>query len=167
MTTETKFFADATLAGLARWLRLLGYDTVCFQGKAGRPLMRQAAAEGRILLTRRRDLMERQYSGRLLLLPGTSAVKQLSFVIGKLSLEIQTQNLYTLCLSCNQRLISLERQNVRDLVPEYVFEHCVEYTQCPECRKIFWPGTHRRNAFQFLKDHGIAVKNAETVQGEF
>jgi len=157
MTTETKFFADATLAGLARWLRLLGFDTVCFQGKAGRPLMRQAAAEGRILLTRRRDLLERQFSGRLILLPGTTAVKQLSFAIGKLSLEIQAQNLYTLCLSCNQKLISLERESVRDLVPEYVFEHCSVYTRCPQCRKIFWPGTHRRNALQFLKDNGFDV----------
>lgn len=167
MNTQIKFLADATLAGLARWLRMLGFDTVCVRGEAGRPLMRQAAAEGRVLLTRRRDLLERQFSGRLILLPGTTAVKQLSFVLGKLSLEIRPRNFYTLCLSCNQRLISLERQNVRDLVPEYVFEHCTEYTQCPECRKIFWPGTHRRNALQFLKDHGIAVKNAETVQGEF
>ncbi|HNY95968.1 MAG TPA: Mut7-C RNAse domain-containing protein [Smithellaceae bacterium] len=157
MTTETKFFADATLAGLARWLRLLGFDTVCFQGKAGRPLMRQAAAEGRILLTRRRDLLERQFSGRLILLPGTTAVKQLSFALGKLSLEIQAQNLYTLCLSCNQKLISLERESVRDLVPEYVFEHCSVYTRCPQCRKIFWPGTHRRNALKFLKDNGFDV----------
>ena len=157
MTTETKFFADATLAGLARWLRLLGFDTVCFQGKAGRPLMRQAAAEGRILLTRRRDLLERQFSGRLILLPGTTAVKQLSFVLGKLSLEIQAQKLYTLCLTCNQKLISLERESVRDLVPEYVFEHCSVYTRCPQCRKIFWPGTHRRNALKFLKDNGFDV----------
>ncbi|HPC85091.1 MAG TPA: Mut7-C RNAse domain-containing protein [Smithellaceae bacterium] len=161
MSTQTKFLADATLAGLARWLRLLGYDTVCVQGKAGRPLMRLAAGEGRILLTRRRDLMERQFSGRLILLPGTTAVKQLSFVLGKLSLEIRAQTLYSRCLTCNQTLISLERQSVRDLVPEYVFEHCTEYTQCPECRKIFWPGTHRRNAMRFLKDNGIVVARAE------
>ena len=157
MTTETKFFADATLAGLARWLRLLGFDTVCFQGKAGRPLMRQAAAEDRILLTRRRDLMERQFSGRLLLLPDATTARQLSFVLQKLSLEIQTKNFYTLCLSCNQKLVSLERESVRDLVPEYVFEHCSAYTRCPQCRRIFWPGTHQRNALQFLRDNGIDV----------
>lgn len=165
MNAQIKFLTDATLAGLTRWLRLLGFDTVICSGKAGRPLMRQAAAEGRILLTRRRDLMERQFSGRLLLLPDTTTAKQLSFVIQKLSLEIQTQNIYALCLSCNQKLVSLTRESVRDLVPEYVFEHCPAYTRCPQCRRIFWPGTHQRNALQFLKDHGITVKNAETVQG--
>lgn len=157
MNIPITFLADATLEGLARWLRLLGFDTVCARGEAGRPLMRQAAAEGRILLTRRRDLLERQFSGRLILLPGTTAVKQLSFVLGKLSLEIQAQKLYTLCLTCNQKLISLERESVRDLVPEYVFEHCSAYTRCPQCRRIFWPGTHQRNALQFLRDNGIDV----------
>lgn len=161
MNTPARFLADATLSGLARWLRLLGFDTVCVQGKAGRPLMRQAAGEGRILLTRRRDLLERQFHGHLLLLPDTAVAKQLSFVLGKLSLEIHARNLYTLCLSCNQKMISLERQSVRDRVPEYVWEHCTAYTQCPECRKIFWPGTHRRNALRFLKDNGILVSGAE------
>ena len=161
MNTPTRFLADAALSGLARWLRLLGFDTVCVQEKAGRPLMRQAAGEDRILLTRRRDLLERQFSGSLLLLPDAAKAKQLSFVLRKLSLEIQPQNFYTLCLSCNQKLTSLERESVRNLVPEYVFEHCAEYTQCPECRKIFWPGTHRRNALRFLKDNGILVSGAE------
>jgi uncharacterized protein with PIN domain len=164
MNTPMKFLADATLAGLARWLRLLGFDTVCVRGEAGRPLMRQAAGEGRILLTRRRDLMERQFSGRLLLLPDTATVKQLSFVLQKLSLEIQAQNFCTLCLSCNQKLVSLERESVRDLVPEYVFEHCTAYTRCPQCRKIFWPGTHQRNALQFLTDNGIDVTQIRQSQ---
>jgi uncharacterized protein with PIN domain len=123
--------------------------------------MRQAAGEGRILLTRRRDLMERQFSGSLILLPDAATVKQLSFVLRKLSLEIQPQNFYTLCLSCNQKLVFLERESVRDLVPEYVFEHCTAYTHCPQCQRIFWPGTHQRNALRFLKANGIAVIRTE------
>jgi len=33
MNTEPKFIADASLAGLARWLRLLGFDTVVYAVK--------------------------------------------------------------------------------------------------------------------------------------
>jgi hypothetical protein len=93
MNTEPKFIADASLAGLARWLRLLGFDTVVYGGEAGRAMMRQAAGQNRILLTRRRDLMERQFTGELLLLPDMETAKQIHYVIGRLSLEIHLQNL--------------------------------------------------------------------------
>lgn len=63
MYGDVKFIVDASLAGLAKWLRLLGYDTVIYPKQAGRPMMSRAQSEARILLTRRRDMMERQFSG--------------------------------------------------------------------------------------------------------
>ena len=69
MNAEPKFITDASLAGLAKWLRLLGYDTIVYTSEAGRPMMRQAQSEGRILLTRRRDMRERQFAGDLFLVP--------------------------------------------------------------------------------------------------
>ncbi|MFA5284094.1 MAG: Mut7-C RNAse domain-containing protein [Smithellaceae bacterium] len=164
MNTEPKFIADASLAGLARWLRLLGFDTVVYSGQAGRAMMRQAAGQNRILLTRRRDLMERQFAGELLLLPDMETAKQIHYVIGRLSLEIHLQNLYTRCLSCNERLVPRDRESVRDRVPEYVFEHCSQYNQCPKCLKIYWPGTHGRNALKFLKENDISMIHDEGRQ---
>jgi uncharacterized protein with PIN domain len=52
--TEVRFITDASLAGLAKWLRVLGYDTTVFHQTAGRSMMRCADKENRILLTRRR-----------------------------------------------------------------------------------------------------------------
>lgn len=157
MNEDPKFIVDASLAGLARWLRLLGYDTVVYGSRAGRPMMRQAQSQARILLTRRRDMMERQFSGRLFLLPETGVGEQLLFVINKLSLEINQKKMYTLCLVCNETLHAVEKENVRDRVPQFVFENCSHFNQCRKCQKIYWRGTHQRNALRFLEQNKIKI----------
>lgn len=155
MNDDPRFIADASLSGLAKWLRLLGYNTTIYYQTAGRSMMRQAIEGERILLTRRTDMMMRQFSGRILLLPNMEKAKQLSFVINSLSLEILPEKIYSICLVCNESLVPVEQETVRNLVPQYVYDHCRKYNQCPKCRKIYWPGTHGQNAIRYLKGHGI------------
>jgi uncharacterized protein len=155
MNGEPRFIADASLAGLSKWLRILGYDTAVYFQEAGRSMMRQAQESGRILLTRRTDMMERQFSGRMILVPETEILKQLAFVVCKLSLEIHPHYLFTICLSCNEKLSPVKPEEVRDAVPEYVYEHCPSYNRCPKCGKVYWPGTHVQHILKNLKDNGI------------
>ena len=58
-----KFLADSSLGRLSKWLRLLGYDTVYWRGEADRSFLRKAEKEGRVVLTRRRDVLARQHPG--------------------------------------------------------------------------------------------------------
>jgi uncharacterized protein with PIN domain len=150
---DFKFITDASLGWLAKWLRILGYDTVVFPNQAGREMLRKAATEGRIVLTRRKDMTERQFSGRLFLIPGVDFIGQLNDVIGKYSLKIDQQKMFGICLNCNEKLYPVLREEVRDLVPLFVFENCTEYNQCPRCHNIYWAGTHQRNALTFMKKH--------------
>lgn len=157
MTGNPKFITDASLAGLARWLRLLGFDSLVYGGEAGRLMMRQAQMQQRILLTRRRDLLERQFSGEILLLPDGQVNAQLRFVIRKLSLDISEKKMYTLCLGCNETLESREKADVRNLVPQFVYDTCDHFNQCPRCRKVYWRGSHARNVLGFLEENKITI----------
>jgi uncharacterized protein len=150
---DRKFITDASLARLAKWLRLLGYDTVVFKKEAGRQMLRQAEAEGRIVLTRRQDMTERQFSGNLFLITDIVVGKQIDSIIEKYSLEIESQKMFVICLECNEKLQTLAKEEVLDLVPPYVFETRDEYKQCPRCKKIYWMGTHPRNALRFMERH--------------
>ncbi len=158
MRVEPKFITDASLAGLAKWLRLLGFDTVVYKGEAGREMMRQAQSEGRAVLTRRRDMRERQFNGELYLVPHVSTDRQLNFILHKYSLKIHSKDLHSICLSCNQKLQPVRREDVRNLVPPYVFGTCDQYHKCDRCGKVFWPGTHVRKALEFLEKHNIRIK---------
>jgi uncharacterized protein len=150
---DFKFITDASLGRLAKCLRILGYDTVVFTKEAGREMLRQAEAEGRIVLTRRRDMTERQFSGRLFLITVVDVAGQLNNVINKYSLKVDRQKMFGICLHCNEKLYSVVREDVCDLVPPFVFENCAEYNQCPQCHKVYWAGTHQRNALTFMKKH--------------
>lgn len=156
MFDHPKFITDASLEKLAKWLRILGYDTVVFHKEAGRGMLRLAQAERRIVLTRRSDMAERQFSGCLYLIMGKDISSQLNDVISKFALKIEKQEMFTLCLKCNKNLHSISIEEARNLVPPYVFENCSSFKQCSSCQNIFWEGTHQRNALQFLDKY---IKN--------
>ncbi len=155
MTENKKYLTDASLAKLAKWLRLIGYDTIVFPREAGRNLLNLACAEKRIVLTKRRDMPERQFSGELYFVAGLDIESQFKEVIDKFSLTIEKQKIFRICLKCNAGLSSIAKEDVYDLVPPYVFANCSEYNQCPRCRNVYWPGTHQRNALRFLEKLGI------------
>lgn len=148
-----KFITDASLAALAKWLRILGYDTVVFPKEAGRQMLRQAFAEDRIVLTRRQDMTERQFSGVLFIITDMKTGGQLNAVLEKFSLKIDRQKMFGICLGCNQRLVPVRKEEVRDFVPFYVFENCDQYNRCSQCKKIYWMGTHTDNALRFMEKH--------------
>jgi len=152
---EFKFITDASLGRLAKWLRILSYNTVVFPNQAGRAMLRQAATEDRIALTRRKDMIERQFSGRLFLISGVDVASQLNDVISKYSLNVDQQKMFGICLHCNEKLYPVEREAIRDLVPPFVFENCTKYNQCPLCHNVYWAGTHQRNALEFMMKHNL------------
>ncbi|MGC9977376.1 MAG: Mut7-C RNAse domain-containing protein, partial [Syntrophales bacterium] len=65
MSSEVKFIADTNLGKLVKWLRILGYDTILHRGKADRNFLKKAEREGRVVLTRKKDMARRQFSGKV------------------------------------------------------------------------------------------------------
>jgi uncharacterized protein len=130
---------------LTRLLRLLGFDAVFFNGENDSQMVNMAYAEKRILLTRDTHIPERRIvaSGRVkaVLIKDDVPENQLRQVITQLSL-INQMLPFTLCLECNQPLVSSTREEVKDLVPPYVWQTQQEYMACSRCRRIYWKGTH-------------------------
>jgi uncharacterized protein len=155
MSERPKYLTDNSLSKLAKWLRLLGYDAAVFPREAGREMLRRADAEKRIVLSRRQDLLERQFSGILYLVKGNDVGSQLREVIAEFSLVIEKKKMFRICLLCNEKLISTAKEEVRDLVPSFVLANCHEYNRCHRCLRLYWAGTHQRNSLQFLEKLSI------------
>ena len=63
------------------------------------------------------------------------------------------------CLDCNEPLLEVEREKVRNRVPVFVFETQPRFKQCPGCGKIYWAGTHRHAVLRALEAlSGLAQK---------
>ena len=141
----TRFIVDQNVGKLAKLLRIMGYDAHLFYGQDDSHMITAALAEGRLILTRDTQVMNRKVitSGRLraILIESDNPEQQMRQVINALSLDCRYRP-FTLCLECNQPLAERERERVKDRVPPYVFKTRHQYMECPACRRIYWQGTH-------------------------
>jgi len=135
-------------------LRLMGYDTVFFNGTSDSHLVATALAEGRVILSRDRQIMKRRVitSGKLkaILIQDDKPELQMRQVIDALSLDSKSRP-FTLCLECNQVLAERDKEEVKELVPPYVYQTQSQFMQCPACHRIYWRGTHWQAMSKRLK----------------
>lgn len=140
-----KFIVDYNVGKLARWLRMMGYDTAFFKEGEDSVMVKQALAEGRIILTRDTGIMPRRLVAggrvRAVLLQREVPEEQMRHLMAVLDIKDGIKP-FTLCLEDNSPLIPVEKEKVRDRVPPYVFKTQKEYVECPECRRVYWKGTH-------------------------
>lgn len=146
-----KFLVDRSLGRLSRWLRILGYDTVYWRAEADRALLRAAEREGRAVLTRRRDVLARQHPGVVLFVENDRVEDQIAEVLEKLNVKPDPGAFFTICLECNVPLGPVDREDVRERIPEYVYRTQREFRLCAGCGRVYWPGTHRARAFAVLQ----------------
>jgi uncharacterized protein with PIN domain len=150
-----KFITDRNLGKLAKWLRILGYDTVLYPNNIDRDFLRVGAKEGRVVLTRRRDMARRDFSGRMVIIYRDRLYDQIEELRKKVSLDPNPRDFFSLCLECNQPLQSISKDNTAEKVTPYVFQTQNTFLTCPECGKIYWPGTHKDNILRQLKERNL------------
>ena len=139
-----RFLADCNVGRLARWLRALGYDASYHARIGDAELVREAAAESRVLLTRDRDLTKRRIiqtgAVRAILIRDDEVTAQLRQVFKELGLELKEA--LTRCIECNSELEARVASSVAERVPPYVRKTQSRYSECPGCGRIYWAGTH-------------------------
>ena len=135
------FIADCMLGKLARWLRAIGFD-VQYSSKAGDDeLLNIARREGRTLLTRDTRLLERAKAVPSLLITSEKWDEQVIQVLTEFDLKDEVRP-FSRCLDCNRRLKPLTKDEAKNLVAPFVFEHARAFALCLDCGRVFWTGTH-------------------------
>ena len=151
---EIKFIVDNNVGKLAKWLRIIGYDALLFTEQDDGEMVKLALAQNRVILTKDTQIMRRRLvtSGRLkaILIEDDDSKAQLQQVVEALNLDYQFRP-FSICPECNQNLVERDKEEVRDLVPPYVFETQSLYMECPSCRRIYWRGTHWQAMIQELE----------------
>lgn len=135
------FVADVHLRKLSRLLRLLGFDTAWSTTATDSELARTSAAEGRILLTRDRQLLKRRSIAHGTWIRSTDAIEQVCEVIRRFELRDRVTP-FSRCIVCNGVLQSVDRSAVSERIPPRTAGWLNEYSECSDCRKLYWRGTH-------------------------
>ena len=116
-----RFVADAHLGGLAHLLRMTGFDTLYDNNFRDEAIEAIAAGEGRIVLSRDRELFKRRGITHGCYVRALRSADQVREVFARLDLA-RSARPFTLCLTCNVPLHDVEKALVLDRLPPSVRE---------------------------------------------
>jgi uncharacterized protein with PIN domain len=149
----TRFLADSMLGRLAKWLRIMGYDTH-YQAFYSEDVLGKLVHEGRKLLSRHRTTTA-QYPSAMLI-HSDDVGDQLRELRDGGNLTLDRSKWFTRCLSCNVSLEKADPQHAQEDVPEYIFYQTPSGIRfCPSCGRYFWPGSHRDRMILRLREWGF------------
>jgi uncharacterized protein with PIN domain len=135
---EKRFVVDIMLGKVAKWLRILGFDTLYIR-LANQNELDAYAGQGFLVITRNQKWCGRS---RVFCPRANDPVEQLREIIAAVSIDRDEIRLLTRCVLCNRLLQTIQKDRAFGLVPDYVFETNAVFFKCPACQKIYWPGSH-------------------------
>jgi uncharacterized protein len=125
---------------LARWLRVLGVDVLYSNSYEDDEIVRLAEAENRVILTRDTGLVARRMQAKYLFIESDHYKEQLRQVLR--TFDLKDFKVFSRCLECNTALESVDKEEVFERIPPFVYLTQERFATCPTCRRVYWHGTH-------------------------
>lgn len=136
-----RFVVDVNLGRLARLLRVLGFDVWWSSDADDQTLADISLDQQRILLTRDRGLLKRRAITHGLFVHSQQPEEQTLEVLRRLDLRRRIKP-FTRCVRCNGQLAAVAKEQVIDQLEPLTRRYYDEFSQCPECGRIYWAGSH-------------------------
>lgn len=152
-----RFILDVHLGKLARWLRLLGFDTLYRNDYDDPEIVAIAAVEGRTVLTRDSGIIKRRAVRRGYLIQSTDPQEQLREVLDYYQLFDQVAPFHR-CLACNGILTPVDKSTILDQLEPKTIRYYDTFFRCTACGKIYWRGGHHARMQEFLAKIGVECK---------
>jgi uncharacterized protein with PIN domain len=146
---ESRFILDAHLGKLAKYLRMLGFDTLYQNDFGDREIIDIAQTEKRIILTRDKLLLQSKKVNHGYFVRSTEKHAQLIEIVKKFDLRSQFRS-FTRCMTCNADLIPKIKQEIIDKIDADTARIYDEFFYCPSCNKVFWKGSHFERMEQLI-----------------
>ena len=137
-----RFLADANVGRLARYLRLAGFDTLYDWRWDDDRIAADVSRENRIVLSRDLGLLKRRQIDFGRCIRATEPGAQLREVIALLDLAGEMQP-FTRCLECNSLLQPVAKQDILHRLEPLTKKYYENFSRCPGCDRVYWPGSHR------------------------
>jgi uncharacterized protein with PIN domain len=142
------------LGGIARKLRIFGFDTLYMAHAPDDEILKTAIEQGRVILTADKELFKRVVKAGApgVLVSGAGDVQDLVHILAKNGItSVNLDGIGSRCSVCNWVLERTPEQ-VRGGVPGKVAEFQSEFYQCAACGKVYWEGGHLRRIRALAKN---------------
>ncbi len=146
----TRFVLDAHLGKLAKYLRMLGFDSLYRNDFGDEEIIELALREQRIILTRDKLLLRSRRVTHGYYVRATEKHAQLREVVQKFDLYSQFKS-FSRCMTCNAELVPKSQKDIADLVEQDTLQLFHEFFFCPACKKVYWKGSHFKRMESFIR----------------
>lgn len=146
-----RFITDVHLGKLARYLRMLGFDTLYDPTLEDAQIIERGVAESRMILTRDLGILKNSRVRHGYFVRAQIPIQQAREIALRFDLKEQLAP-FSRCLECNTQLEPVRKEAVAEQVPPKVFELFSTFFRCPGCQKIYWEGSHHAHMSNFIRD---------------
>ena len=150
-----RFVLDTHLGKLARYLRLLGFDTLYNNAWKDEELVKlSASGDKRILLTRDHGLLKRKQITHGYFVRNDQPKLQVKEVLSRFNLhrKVQTFTRCTRCTRCNGLINSVAKDQVIKQLPSGVINSISEFSACEGCQRVYWKGSHYEHMQRIIEE---------------
>ncbi|MCE2030495.1 Mut7-C ubiquitin/RNAse domain-containing protein [Sessilibacter corallicola] len=139
---ELTFLLDVHLKGLARYLRLAGFNCLHNDRDLGDELLAEISSnQDYLLLTRDIGLLKRGNIKYARWIRNQLPQAQFKEIVDHYQLRDEFKP-FTRCVKCNGTIHQIQKSSVRAMLPEDIFDRFTEFKQCSDCKQIYWKGSH-------------------------
>jgi uncharacterized protein with PIN domain len=144
----TYYFAvDKSLGTLAKWLRILGYDTI-YEPEVSSKEFYSRLGRHRILITRSKKIQKTWALHHHVFITSNLLVEQLKQVVGQIGIDRDDIQPFSICIHCNLPIGEVDKRDVYGLVPDYIWETHDAFKRCRQCKRIYWSGSHAERSME-------------------
>ena len=156
---EVRFLADAHLGALAKFLRLLGFDTLYRNDFKDQEVAHLSVQERRIVLTRDRGLLMHRIITHGCYVRAERPLEQLSEVIARLDLSRAIRP-FTRCLRCNRTIERIDKSCIAGRLAPDTLRYYDEFWTCHACDRVYWAGSHFRRLAKIIEAAAASGRSA-------
>ncbi|MBI5569337.1 MAG: hypothetical protein HY914_05265 [Desulfomonile tiedjei] len=142
--STAEFDLDGMLGGLAKWLRIVGFDTAFprFTPRGGRWFVTAVKSKGGLLTV---------------WVSCSRPLDQLKEVLAQADLSLDPCLFFSRCVLCNEPVVEVPKEDVAGKVPDKIFDLVSCFHQCPACGRVYWVGSHLERTKERLAMAGIPL----------
>lgn len=146
----SRFILDVHLGKLARYMRMLGFNTAYSSDWDDDRIIEISLEQKRIILTRDIGILKQRRVSHGYWVRRSEPLDQVQEVLDALDLSSQLRP-FTRCMECNGDIHAVGKDEVKPHIARDIVDRFDAFWRCGECRKIYWQGSHYKRMQERIK----------------